>query len=80
MINARQLLAFFAVSVSFAVGQQPTDDVAVGQEICTYGYIMDEYCIVSSVTDWWLASLFRLRFLLYILTEISLCYITLVCR
>ena len=48
MLNTRQVFAFLAASVGFAVGQQPTDDVAVGQEICTYGYIMDEYCIVSS--------------------------------
>lgn len=28
--------------------QQPKDEnVTVGQQICTAGYIMDEYCIVS---------------------------------
>jgi len=36
---------FFLAVVGFAAGQQPSDDVAVGQDICTYGYIMDEYCI-----------------------------------
>jgi len=29
-----------------AHAQQPMDDVAVGQEICTAGYVMDESCIV----------------------------------
>jgi len=28
--------------------QQPDDDVVIGQQICTAGYVMDEYCIVSS--------------------------------
>ncbi|CAB9497341.1 expressed unknown protein [Seminavis robusta] len=34
--------ALLLVSVT---GQQPSGDVSVGQEICTAGYVMDEFCI-----------------------------------
>lgn len=27
-------------------GQPPSEGVSVGDEICTYGYVMDEFCIV----------------------------------
>ena len=48
--SSRNLMAIAATSFC-AVGihaQQPKDaGVTVGQEICTAGFIMDEYCIVS---------------------------------
>ena len=43
----RQFLVASSLFV-LAQGQPPSDSITVGQEICTHGYVMDEYCIVSS--------------------------------
>ena len=48
--SSRTLAAAALVLVGASVhGQQPNDVVSVGQQICTAGYIMDEYCIVSTI-------------------------------
>ena len=51
MIKCSVLLVALAASLLAVVvhGKQTSDNVTIGEQICTYGYIMDEYCVVSHV-------------------------------
>ena len=56
LMMAASLLPSSVVQALDGYGPLPTDEgLAVGDEICVYGFIMDEYCIkdVSVVTEWW---------------------------
>ena len=47
MMFGRQIIFAAAALLTLSEAQPPSDSVTVGQEICSFGYVMDEYCIVS---------------------------------
>ena len=46
MLSFQYGMLVTALFASVAQGTQPRDNPEIGEQICTYGFIMDEYCIV----------------------------------